>query len=434
MNPVIVSLVIFLATYIIIATEKVNRTVIAFLGALLLIVFKVFTLEDAIGYVSWETIGLLFGMFIIVATLSDSGFFTYLALIVARMLKYSPLKIFLVFPIITFLLSGFMDSITVMLFFATLTFELCKMLKMDPIPLVITEVVLANIGGAATLVGDPPNVILGLKLGFFFNDFVVHNGPITIAAAAAALGYCFLVNRKKIKTAGNVPLDEIKKMDPASAITDKKEFKAGLIAFAVAVILLTTHTYIEQYLHIPLIVPLASMLPGFVMLVFMGKKAEKIIAKIDYEVILFFIGLFMVVGGLEHSGVIKVIADFVSNTFKDNPAALLSTLLWGSGIASGVIDNVPFALSMAYVLADLAKVITVPALSIMVWATSLGTDIGGNLTPIGASANLVAYSAMEKKGTIIGWGRWIKLALPASILALMVANLLIYVKYIIGWY
>ncbi len=434
MNPVIVSLVIFLITYIIIATEKVNRTVIAFLGALLLIVFKVFTLEDAIGYVSWETIGLLFGMFIIVAALSDSGFFTYLALITARMLKYSPMKIFLVFPIITFLLSGFMDSITVMLFFATLTFELCRMLKIDPIPLVITEVVLANIGGAATLVGDPPNVILGLKLGFFFNDFVVHNGPITIVAGAVALGYCFLVNRKKIKAVGDVPLDEIKKMDPAAAITDKKEFKAGLIAFAFAVILLTTHTYIEQYLHIPLIVPLASMLPGFIMLVFMGKKAEKIIVKIDYEVILFFIGLFMVVGGLEHTGVIKVIADFVSNTFKDNPVALLSTLMWGSGIASGVIDNVPFALSMAYVLGDLAKIIAVPALSIMVWATSLGTDIGGNLTPIGASANVVAYSAMEKKGTIIGWGRWIKLAMPASFLALIVCNILIYVKYIVGWY
>lgn len=434
MNPVIVSLVIFILTYIIIATEKVNRTVISFLGALLLIVFKVFTLEDAIGYVSWETIGLLFGMFIIVAALSDSGFFTYLALVIAKFLKYSPTKIFLVFPIITFLLSGFMDSITVMLFFATLTFELCRMLKIDPIPLVITEVVLANIGGAATLVGDPPNVILGLKLGFFFNDFVVHNGPITIIAGAVALGYCFLVNRKRIRTIGDVPLDEIKKMDPAAAITDKKEFKAGLIAFAVAVVLLTTHTYVERYFHIPLIVPLASMLPGFIMLVFMGKKAEKIIVKIDYEVILFFIGLFMVVGGLEHTGVIKSIADFISNTFKDSPTALTSTLLWGSGVASGVIDNVPFALSMAYVLADLSKIIAVPALSLMVWATSLGTDIGGNFTPIGASANVVAYSSMEKKGMVIGWGRWIKLALPASLLALIVCNILIYVKYLIGWF
>ncbi|MDD2521123.1 MAG: SLC13 family permease, partial [Kiritimatiellae bacterium] len=378
MNPVIVSLVIFLATYVVIATEKINRTVIAFLGALLLIVFKVYTLEDAIGYVSWETIGLLFGMFIIVAALSDSGFFTYLALIIARLLKYSPIKIFLVFPIITFLLSGFMDSITVMLFFATLTFELCRMLRIDPIPLVITEVILANIGGAATLVGDPPNVILGLKLGFYFNDFVTHNGPITIIAGAVALGYCFLVNRKRIKAIGNVPLDEIKKMDPSAAITDKKEFKAGLIAFGAAVLLLTTHTYIEQYFKIPLIVPLASMLPGFIMLAFMGKKAEKIIVKIDYEVILFFIGLFMVVGGIEHTGTIKVIANFVSNAFQDNPMALLSTLMWGSGVASGVVDNVPFALSMAYVLGDLAKIIAVPTLSIMVWATSLGTDIGGN--------------------------------------------------------
>ena len=437
MNPntvMIISLVIFILTYVIIATEKVNRTVVAFLGAILLIIFKVFTLEQAISYVSWDTIGLLFGMFIIVAALSDSGFFTYLALKIAKLIKYSPAKLFIIFPVMTFVLSGFMDSITVMLFFATLTFELCYMLKIDPVPLVITEVVLANIGGAATLVGDPPNVILGLKLGFFFNDFVVHNGPITIIAGTAALAYCYLVSRKSFKSTGIISKENLEKLDPASAITDKRQFKIAITAFAVAIILLISHVYIEKYLHIPLLIPLASMLPAFVMMVVLGRKAEHIITKVDYEVILFFIGLFMVVGGIEQTGVIKIMADFISNTFQTNHIALLSTLLWGSGVASGVIDNVPFALSMAYVLADLAKIATVPALSIMVWATSLGTDIGGNFTPIGASANVVAYTAMEKKGTIIGWGRWIKLALPASVIALIICNALIYVKNLIGWY
>lgn len=434
MNTTIISLIIFILTYIVIATEKVNRTVVAFLGALLLLVFKVFNLEQAVGYISWETIGLLFGMFLIVSALSDSGFFSYLALKIARLLKYSPTKLFIVFPIITFVLSGFMDSITVMLFFAALTFELCRLLKIDPVPLVITEVVLANTGGAATLVGDPPNVILGLKLGFFFNDFVIHNGPITIIAGAAALAYCFLVNRKKLKPAGHISKAELDELDPAEAITDKRELKIALAAFGVAIIFLITHIYIEKYLHIPLTVPLASMLPAFIMLVVLGKKSEVVINKVDFEVILFFIGLFVVVGGLEHTGVIKTMADFITNTFQNNHIGLLSALLWGSGVASGVIDNVPFALSMAYVLADIAKVAVAPALAIMVWATSLGTDIGGNFTPIGASANVVAYTAMEKKGTVIGWGRWIKLAAPATFIALVVCNILIYVKNLIGWY
>jgi Na+/H+ antiporter NhaD/arsenite permease-like protein len=434
LNTTIVSLIIFILTYIVIATEKVNRTVVAFSGALFLLVFKVFNLEQAISYISWETIGLLFGMFLIVAALSDSGFFSYLALKVARFLKYSPVKLFIVFPIITFILSGFMDSITVMLFFATLTFELCKLLKIDPVPLVITEVVMANTGGAATLVGDPPNVILGLKLGFYFNDFVIHNGPIAILAGMCALLYCFLVNRKNLKSVKHIPKAELSRMDPAEAITDKKELKIALIAFGAAILLLITHAYIEKFLHIPVTVPLASMIPAFIMLVVLGKKSELIIKKVDYEVILFFIGLFVVVGGLEHTGIIKIMANFITNTFKDNHAGLLSTLIWGSGVASGVIDNVPFALSMAYVLADIAKVAVAPALSIMVWATSLGTDIGGNFTPIGASANVVAYISLEKKGTVIGWGRWIKLAAPATFIALLVCNLLIYVKNLIGWF
>jgi len=182
LEPAVVAIIIFSITYIAIATEKLDKTVIAIIGSLLLILFKVFTLNEAAGYVSWETIGLLFGMFIIVTALSDSGFFAYLALLIAKWLNYSPNKIFIFFPLATCVLSAFMDSITVILFFASLTYELCRMLKIDARSLIITEVILANIGGSATLVGDPPNVILGLKLGYHFNDFVINNGPISILA------------------------------------------------------------------------------------------------------------------------------------------------------------------------------------------------------------------------------------------------------------
>lgn len=434
MNNIVISLIIFILTYAAIISEKINRTVVAFLGAFLLLLFKIFNLNEAINFVNWETIGLLFGMFIIVTALSEAGFFTYLALVMAKLLKYSPTKIFMVFPVIVAILSGFMDSITVMLFFATLTYELCRMLKIDAVPLVITEVLLANIGGSATLVGDPPNVILGLKLGFYFNDFVIHNGPIALVAGAATLFYCFAVNKKSLIPKRKASIKNLSKMNPNDAIKDIRQLKIALCAFGVAVLFLITHIYIEKYLHIPLVVPLAAMVPAFIMLVFLGKNAQKVIVKVDYEVILFFIGLFIVVGGLEKTGAIKIFAGFITDLFKNNHMGFVSSLLWSSGIASGVIDNVPFALSMAYVLENIIKFVGVPALSIMVWAVSLGCDIGGNFTPIGASANVVAYSTMEKSGNHIGWGRWLKLAIPATFIALIISNIGIIIKLAAGFY
>ncbi|MCL4378620.1 MAG: SLC13 family permease [Actinobacteria bacterium] len=431
----LVAIIIFLITYIAIATEKINRTVVAFIGALFLLLFKVFTLDKAISYVSWETMGLLLGMFIIVGALSEAGFFTYLALVSAKILRYSPSRIFIVFPIITGFLSGFMDSITVMLFFATLTFELCKILKIEAAPLIITEVIMANIGGSMTLVGDPPNVILGLKLGYFFNDFGIHNGPIAIIAGAVTLFYCYMVNRRSIIPKETVDKAELQKMNPNDAIKDLKQLKVALGAFGFAIIFLITHMYIEKFIHLPLTVPLAALVPAFAMLAILGvEKSRIVITKIDYEVLLFFIGLFIVVGGLEYTGVVQNMAAFITRIFNGNHIGLISTLLWGSGFASGIIDNVPFALSMAYVLQDIVKFAGVPALSIMLWATSLGTDIGGNFTPIGASANVVAYTSMEKKGLRIGWGRWLKLAVPATFISLIICNIGLYLKYIIKFY
>ena len=434
MNTQLIAIIIFVLTYIIIATERVSRIVVAFAGALLLILFNVFDINEAIGFISWETIGLLFGMFIIVSALSDAGFFKFLALILARRLKYSPVRIFIFFPIMTALLSAFMDSVTVMLFFATLTYELCKMLKIDAIPLIITEVILANIGGSATMVGDPPNVILGLNLGFYFNDFVINNAPISVVAGAAALLYCYLVSRKSIIPSGHIPKKEYEAMDPAEAIENKKQLKVALAAFGTAIFFLTTHSLIEEYLHIHLTVPLAAMIPAFIMLIILGKRSEEILLKVDYGVLLFFMGLFVVVGGLEHTGVINTIAGSITNIFKDNHMGFLSTLVWGSGVASGIVDNVPFSLSMAYILENIVKFAGVPALAIMVWATSLGADIGGNFSPIGASANVVAYTTMEKRGQSIGWKRWLKLSVPATLIALAITNIGIYIKYITGFF
>jgi Na+/H+ antiporter NhaD/arsenite permease-like protein len=419
-----VAVSIFLLTYVAIGMEKVNRTIVSMSGAILLLILGVLSLKEAVtSYVHWETVGLLFGMFTIIAVLSEAGFFTYMALVVAKKLDYNPFRILVVFPLVTGFLSAFMDSITVMLFFATLTYELSRLLKFDAIPIVVSEVCLANIGGSSTLVGDPPNVILGLMLGFSFNEFVIHNGPTAVVASLGSIGVAYLQCRKRLLTGGTVDREALVAMEPAKAIKDWRLFTLGLSAFLVAIFFLVIHAWVEHTLHIPLTAPLAPLIPGFFILVLGGHKTEDILRKIDYDVLLFFIGLFVVVGGLEKTGAIKTLADLIANVFRHQDLALVSTLMWFSAVSSAIVDNVPFALSMAYVIKGIAGQVGVPALSIMVWAVSLGTDIGGNGTPIGASANVVAYAAMEKHGHRIGWPRWMWLAIPQTLVALFICNL-----------
>ena len=429
----LIALVIFIGTYIAIGMEKIHRTIVTIAGALLLLIAGIVTLPEAIDYISWETIGLLFGMFCIVTALSETGFFIYLAFVMAKKLNYNPVKILVVFPIITGFLACFMDSITVMLFFATLTYELARILKVDPVPIIIAEVCLANTGGSATLVGDPPNVILGTVLGYTFNDFVTHTGPVALIAGAAAIAYFYIQFRQQMKSREKVDQQQLERFDPRQAIKDFRLMKLCLITYGIVILLLITHPFFEK-IGIPLTIPLAAMIPAFGMLIIAGKKAEMVLHKIEYEVLLFFMGLFVVVGGIEKTGIIKTLAQGIVNIFADKPAGLISALVWGSALSSSMIDNVPFALSMAYVIKDIAATSGIATLSIMVWAVALGTDIGGNGTPIGASANVVAYNAMEKNGIKIGWYRWLKIALPSTILSVFISNLLIILKYLIGFY
>jgi Na+/H+ antiporter NhaD/arsenite permease-like protein len=433
-SSAIIALLTFLITYGILATEKINRTIVVGAGSLVLLILGVLNLNQAINYVNWETIGLLFGMFIIVVVLSDSGFFSYLAFVLAKKLKYNPQTMLIVFPLLAGLLASFVDSITVMLFLAALTIEIAKIVRFDPAPLVVAEVVIANTGGASTLIGDPPNVILGTQLGFGFSEFVVNNGPIAVVAALLSVGVLFLMQRNKVAPSAEIDDSALSAIRPERTITNKRMLRLGIGALLVAVALLISHGYIQQVYNIPITVALAALIPAFVLLLVGGRETEAVVKKVDYDVLLFFIGLFIIVGGLEKTGVIGMLANGLVSIAAGNNAVLLSLLLWGSALVSGVIDNVPFALTMSYVIREISFVPSVLATSIMVWAVSLGTDIGGNLTPIGASANVVAYSSLEKHGRRIGWVRWIKITAPPTLVALMLCNLLVYIKYLVGFY
>jgi Na+/H+ antiporter NhaD/arsenite permease-like protein len=242
------------------------------------------------------------------------------------------------------------------------------------------------------------------------------------------------MQRKNVTPSVAIDTSALDAIRPERTITNKWLLRLGLGALLAAVVLLITHEYIQEAWNIPITVPLAALIPAFVLLLIGGQETETVLKKVDYDVLLFFIGLFIIVGGLEKTGVIAAFASGLVSFAAGNNVVLMSLLLWGSGFASGVIDNVPFALTMSYVIRDMSFVPSILATSMMVWAVSLGTDIGGNLTPIGASANVVAYSSLEKHGTRMGWVRWIKIAAPPTLLALVLCNLLLYIKYLVGFY
>lgn len=428
-----IALAVFIISIALLATEKINRTVVVALASLVLLIMGILNLQEAINYVNWETIGLLFGMFIIAIVLSDSGFFSYLALILAKKLSYDIKKIFILFPLLAGLLAAFLNSITVMLFLAVLTLEITRLLKIDPVPVIISEVVIANTGGAATLIGDPPNVILGTQLGLGFNEFIINNAPIALAASLTSIGVLYALNRKSLIPTGQIDVEKIQKIDAREAIVDKARLNRGLGALFLAIALLVTHGYFED-LGVPMTVALSALIPAFLLLLIGGSNTDYVLKKVDYDLLLFFIGLFILVGALEKTGAIRLFAGGLLALAAGSNAMLLSLLLWGSAGISALVDNIPFAVTMSYAIKDLAAVPGILGTSIMVWAVSLGTDIGGNATPIGASSNIVAYDSMEKHGLSVGWIRWIKIAVPPTIAALIVCNTMLYAKYAIGFY
>ncbi len=431
------TLTIFILAYIAIASEKFPRHYVALLGAGLLIIFGILSPMEALSYINWETLGLLAGMFTLVSILQEAGFFTWLAMKSLKKVNYHPVALFVILIIFAAVMAMFMDSITVMLFLSALTLQLCRLLKLDPVPLVIAEVCAANTGGAATLVGDPPNVILGTTLGFNFADFITHTGPISAIAALLLLGMFYLTNRKSLMDAHDLLTDatitEIEALhnEPMHAHLTR----VGLIGFLAAVILLVLHIPLSDLTGFHINAAMAALVPaGIALLVMKSVDRKKAVLKVDGESILFFAGLFVLIGGLEKIDIFKSMAQGLADVSTTNHSGLVMALHWLPGLASGIVDNVPLALAMSYVLKDLAAIPGMPALGLMVWSLALGIDIGGNLTPIGASANVVAYSFMERNHGSIGWKRWLVVAVPPTILAMLFASLSVMLKGHWGWY
>ena len=373
--------------------------------------------------INWATILFIAGMMVMVEGMAKAGFFRWLCMKIAYLVKCRTIPIFITFMIMSAVLSMFIDSITVIMFLAAVTIELAQLLKFNPVPMILAEIFCANLGGSATMCGDPPNIIVGTSLGFSFFDFLTNTGLVAGISLVVSIIFFYIVFHKEIVSGHGDSIDMSKFPKPSEAITSKKDFAVSSVIFGMAVILLITHATTH------LTVATIGLFIAVITLLTSGKHALELIKKVDYKTLVFFIGLFIVVGGLEETGILELIAKFIENVSGGNVMLMIAIILWVSAIASAFVDNIPFAATMVPVIQSLAETAGVNR-NTLAWALSIGTDIGGSATPIGASANVVGTSVAAKNGHPIGWGKYCQKLAPATVIVLAISTVYIFVRYL----
>lgn len=450
----IVALIIFLVMFVLIVMDKIERHLVTLGCAALTLIFvfgvlqqdldkiltalnvkSIFTsgfwymgAEESAG-INWSTIIFIAGMMIMVEGMARVGFFRWLCIRIAKLVHFKTIPIFITFMIMSAVLAMFIDSITVILFLAAVTIELSGLLKFTPVPVILAEIFCANLGGSATMCGDPPNIIIGTSLKvsesgahLTFGDFITNTGFIAGVSLVVIVFYFYFCFRKELRVKTDEVTVDPKEINPSEAIKDKKGFVLCTIIFLIAVVLLITHA--STHLTVATIGVGIAIL---ILLVSIGHIKE-ILSKVDFKTLLFFVGLFVVVSGLEQTGVLELLAEGIEKISGGNGFVMIAIIIWISAIASAIVDNIPFAATMCPVVAGLAGS-QYTFLKVLAYGLSMGTDIGGSATPIGASANVVGIAVCEKAGHKIGWGKYCKTAVPATIIVVGASMLIIFLRY-----
>lgn len=445
----ILAAVIFVAMFAAITLGTMHRFIPAVIGAALtIIVVFLITLQSADAVVNvlnlhqiselrfwipagehiesrgvnWQTIIFIGGMMVMVEGMGEAGFFRWLCLVVAKAVRYKVVPILVAFMLLSGFLAMFIDSITVLLFLASVTVELARLLKFNPVPIIIAEIFASNVGGSATMSGDPPNIIIGTAFGYTFTDFVANTAPIAWIGMLVTVFLFYLFFRKALISSQNSEPQANQFPKPKDAITNRQLFMMVTVIFILVILLLVTHA--ETGISVAFIGVIAALLT----LLACANRIPHIMKRVDWRTLLFFIGLFVTVGGLEETGVLKMLAGFIGDISGGSLVLAMTIILWISAFASAIIDNIPFAATMVPVISNLSQTqgLSLPALS---WTLALGTDIGGNGTPIGASANVVGTAIAQREGYPISWGKFCKYALPAMLIVVALCQLYLIVRY-----
>jgi len=424
-QSMLLAAVIFIAAYIFIISEKIHRTTAALLGAAALVVFKFLSLEEAwTKYLDFNTLGLLTGMMIIVVITRRTGVFQYLALKVAKLAKGNPWHILVALSLVTALCSALLDNVTTVLLIAPITILIADTLGKNPLPFLIAEILAANIGGTATLVGDPPNILISSAAHLSFLDFIINLTPICIIILFVTLFIIRFVFRKHLRPSPQLR-EKVLAFDETKAIRDRQLLKKSLFVLALTV----SGFMVHHLLGLP---PSAIALTGAVILLAISKiSPDEVLKEIQWPVLFFFGGLFILVGGIEKAGLLNLAAERITNLTQD-PILLAFIIIWISAIASSFLDNIPFVATMIPLIKAMGVNLHLSPehLIPLWWALALGACLGGNGTLVGASANVIVAGISEKTRTPLSFKMYLKIGMPLMLLSVLMATVYLYLRYL----
>lgn len=411
---------VFLLVMAAIISEKVHRSVAALAGAVVLLLTHVLTIETAADYVDLNTIGVLVGMMLFVAVVKSSGLFEYIAIWSAKLTRGQPMAILAVFAVITAVLSAFLDNVTTVLLIGPMTIAITQILEVNPVPFLLSQIMASNIGGTATLIGDPPNIMIGSAAGLSFADFIVNTGPVVLIILAVVVTIFFLMYR------GNLHV-ESENMEKVLTLDEKLTIKdASLLRKSVIMIVLVVVGFI---FHAQLGIESATvaLTAAGVMLLIGGQDAEDVILGVEWSTILFFIGLFVVVGGLNSTGVIAMLANGMLELVGDNEVLAIVLVLWASALISAFLDNIPFVATLIPMIQTMQQ----GGMDVqpLWWALSLGACLGGNGSLIGASANVVLAGVSAKNGYPITFMSYLKKGFPLMLLSVAICTVYLLIRF-----
>ena len=413
MLPQVIAVAIFVLVIGVIVSEKLHRAACALIGAMLLILLGILEPKEALDFIDFNTIGVLIGMMMFVAVVKNSGIFEYLAIKSAKIARGNPWRIMIAFMIITAVLSAFLDNVTTVLLIGPMTFSICQKLELNPVPYLMTQIMSSNLGGTATLIGDPPNIMIGSAADISFAQFVMYDGPIVVISMAAAILMFRFIYGKGLSVAPE-KMELIMQMDEKEQIRDQALFVKSVIMIFLVALAFILHDALELKTSI-------IALSCAALMILIGKQdVEETVHDVEWPTIVFFAFLFIVVGGLEKVGIIQNIADLMVSTTGTHYVILMLVILWVSALCSAVLDNIPFVATL------IPLIMTMEADGIDVWplwwAVSIGACFGGNGTIIGASANVVLTGIAGRRGYPITFIDFLKIGAPVMLMSVVLAT------------
>ena len=422
----IVAIVIFVAAYALIISEKIHRTIIGICGAMLMILLGIINQETAIHHIDFNTLGLLMGMMVIVNITSETGLFNYLAIWAAKKVEAKPISLLVALSLLTAVCSALLDNVTTVLLTVPITFSITKQLNVDVKPFLIAQILASNIGGTAPLIGDPPNIMIGSAVGLQFMDFITNLTAICILIFIVTIALLIVIYGKKLHTTDELR-EKVMQLDEKSQIVEPRLLKKCLFALAITISLFVLH----GQLHLDTATAAMTGAGLLLLISFPQKEAmiAKVLSKVEWLAIFFFAGLFILVGALVETGVIKMLAEEAIKITNGDLTATSMLILWMSAYASAFIDNIPFVATLIPLIQDMGQM-GMTNLDPVWWSLSLGACLGGNGTLIGASANVVVASMAAQRGKPISFISFMKIALPMMTLSIAISSVYIWLRYL----